>query len=114
MSSHFQVESWLNFYQVKSSHFTVKKSTSSRYRVILGPSQVRVSWADRNDSQVWWNVSQFSQFSYNKLLQSGNKKNEIVSHSIYKSIVYTIAANKLSCSSKQQHALLQVEQAVET
>ena len=55
MSSHFQVESWLNFYQVKSSHFIVNKSTSSRFQVILGSSQV--SWADTNDSQVWSDLS---------------------------------------------------------
>ena len=39
--------------RVKSDSYAaaVNKSTSSRFWVILGSSQV--SWADRNDSQVW-------------------------------------------------------------
>ena len=59
MSSHFEVENWLNFYQVESSHFSINKSISSRFQVILG----QVSWAETNDTQPitsigWWQLYQ--------------------------------------------------------
>ena len=60
-----------------------------------------------------WNVSQFSQFSHKKLLRSGNKKYKIV-QVIQFTNQLSAQSLQINCPWSLQHALLQVEQAVET
>ena len=70
MSSHFQVESWLNFYQVKSSYFTDNKSISSRFRV----KSSQLSWHKRLpglDVMHWFYILELHFFGLTDLEHSG-------------------------------------------